>query len=232
LKEHHPGGLLVRTVIVEDDEPYRMYLESLLRYSGDLAFVRSFKTLEALLHEVEHARLTVPVDWNLVLVGVDLGPRDLDSIRSLKEMLPAARVVSLSFRENQEEVLAAVGHGADGFLLKSVPADQLLVELRAACSGGAPLSARAARSVLEADRDGLNPAETADEGEATPCPGLTTREREVLGCLARGRSYKATARELGIGLDTVRTHVRSLYPKLGVHNAAEAVNRGIREKLL
>jgi DNA-binding NarL/FixJ family response regulator len=205
---------------------------ALLSWSGDLALVRSYTSLQAILDEVERApMLEAASEWDLILAAVEPGKdHSLDQLRLLKTMLPAACLVVLSFHDGADEVLPAIRSGADGFVLKSAPADQLLNELRAACSGGAPLSGKVARSVLQAVREQLT---APDEPATSPaCLGLTARELEVLRCLARGRSYKATARELGIGVDTVRTHVRSLYPKLGVHTAAEAVNRAIREKLV
>ena len=62
--------------------------------------------------------------------------------------------------------------------------------------------------------------------------GLTPREGEVLACLAQGMSYKATASALEISIDTVRSHIRSIYRKLQVHSVAGAVGRALREGLV
>jgi DNA-binding CsgD family transcriptional regulator len=55
--------------------------------------------------------------------------------------------------------------------------------------------------------------------------GLTARESEVTCCLIQGMSYKRIALQLGVSIDTVRSHIRSVYSKLQVHNVAEAVGR-------
>jgi DNA-binding CsgD family transcriptional regulator len=61
---------------------------------------------------------------------------------------------------------------------------------------------------------------------------LTDRELEVLRCLVQGMSYKRTAQQLDISLDTVRSHIRSVYSKLQVHSVAEAVSRALREGIV
>jgi DNA-binding NarL/FixJ family response regulator len=221
-------------VVVEDDPKYRTYLEALLRYSGDLVFVRAFDRAEAILAYVERMpaqrRLA---DWDLALIALELnGAAGLACVRALKKAFPEAGVVVLSLRDDAPSVLDALRNGADGYLLKHTSADRLLAELRTIHAGGAPLSAEVSRAVLRALRE--NGAKLGTDGNPVPpsCYDLTPRELEVLRCLARGCSYKGTARELGIGVETVRTHVRSLYPKLGVHSAAQAVSCAIRHSLL
>jgi DNA-binding NarL/FixJ family response regulator len=225
---------VLRVVVVEDDPAYRTYLEALLRYSGDLGFVRAFECAEALLAYVDglpaHARLA---EWDLALIALDLnGEGGRGCVQALKKAFPEAGIVVLSVRDDVHSVLDALRNGADGYLLKHTSADRLLTELRTIHAGGAPLSPEVSRALLKALREGgtrLN----ADGNTVSPrCFDLTPRELEVLRCLARGCSYKGTARELGIGVETVRTHVRSLYPKLGVHSAAQAVSNAIRQKLL
>ncbi len=89
--------------------------------------------------------------------------------------------------------------------------------------------ARTILAVLRATR------QTSIRGDDKHSPAkleLTEREHEVLQCLVRGLSYKQCADQLGISLDTVRTHIRAVYKKLQVHSVAEAVARAIREKLV
>lgn len=225
---------MLRIVVVEDDLQYRAYLESVLRYSGDLTWVRGFDGAEQILAEAERARRQRrPPDWDLVLVALELGGMGgFACVRSLRAALPDAGIVVLSLRDDPDAGLDAVRAGADGYLLKRAPADQLLAELRATRSGGVPLSAEVSRAVVQALRH-REPGPGAHVGDRLAKRfELTPRELDVLRCLARGRSYKAAARDLGIGVDTVRTYVRSLYAKLGVHNAAEAVGRAIREGLV
>lgn len=65
-----------------------------------------------------------------------------------------------------------------------------------------------------------------------PRPRLTPRELDVLRCLVAGKAYKEAAAHLGIGVETVRTHIKALYRKLDVHCQTEAVVRALREGLI
>jgi DNA-binding CsgD family transcriptional regulator len=72
----------------------------------------------------------------------------------------------------------------------------------------------------------------APRSASGPPAGLSPREHQVLGRLVEGRSYKQVAADLEVGIDTVRTYVRSLYRKLQVHSVSEAVSRALRDGLV
>ena len=74
--------------------------------------------------------------------------------------------------------------------------------------------------------------EAPASASAPPTPRLSPRELDVLRCLCEGRSYKQVADDLGVSIDTVRTHIRRLYRSLRVHSVSEAVSRALREKLV
>ena len=95
-------------------------------------------------------------------------------------------------------------------------------------AGGAPLTAGVARTILDVVRT-APPTAGGSRGEA---PSLTEREKDVLQGLVNGRSYKQVGDELGVSLDTVRSHIRSIYRKLQVHSVAEAVSRALARALV
>jgi len=86
--------------------------------------------------------------------------------------------------------------------------------------GGAPLSRPVARLLLQACR--------GTRRDRTPLPDLTRRENTVLGMLAEGKSYAEVGLRLGVSENTVRSHVRSIYEKLGVKSKTEAVIAALR----
>jgi DNA-binding NarL/FixJ family response regulator len=103
-------------------------------------------------------------------------------------------------------------------------------QLRGIAEGRAPLTGRVARTVLDLVRE-LAPH--SPESAAGPSRlHLTEREQDVLRCLVRGRSYGHAAEDLGVSLDTVRSHVKSVYKKLQVHSVADAVRRALKEDLV
>lgn len=225
----------IRVVTIEDDPQYRSSLELLFRHAGDFDLVESFGSPAAALERLDgNPAENGPADapaWELVLMDVDLPGMDgIACTRRIKALLPDAAVVVLTVFEERATIVEAICAGADGYLLKRTPAAELLTQLRAIAVGGAPISAGVARTVLDLVRR-LGPVPAGDADDA-PRFELTDREVEVLRCLVQGRSYKRTAQELDISIDTVRSHVRSVYSKLQVHSVAEAVSRALREGIV
>jgi DNA-binding NarL/FixJ family response regulator len=214
----------IRVATVEDDPRYRASLETLMKHSGEFDLVGSFGSPAEALTTLETGSEPSP---DLVLMDLELpGMTGIECTRRLKRMLPDVAVVMLTVFEDRAQLVEAITAGADGYLLKRTPAMLLLEQLRSVMSGGSPLSAGVARTVLDIVRQ-LGP-----EGGSSADVDLTPREREVLSCLVQGMSYKAVARGLDISIDTVRSHIRAVYRKLQVNNVAEAVGRALREGLV
>lgn len=214
---------------IEDDPQYRSSLELLFRHADDFELVGSFSSPDAALSRLDDGSSEPPCD--LVLMDVDLPGMDgITCTRELKKRLPEVPVVILTVFEERTTIVEAICAGADGYLVKRTPARELLTQLRAIAVGGSPISAGIARTVLELVRR-LGPISAVHEGR-TDRFELTERELQVLGCLVQGMSYKRVARHLEISLDTVRSHIRSVYSKLQVHNVAEAVSRAVREGIV
>lgn len=227
--------MTVRTVAVEDDRRYRESLQTLLEHSGDFVLVDSFPSADAAIAKVLEARRSGgAAHWDLVLMDLDLpGTDGIAATRRLKDLLPSVIVVVLTVFEESHTVLRAICAGADGYLAKRAPPAEILYELRSVISGGAPLSAGVARTVLELiRRDAEGGGPTGYRKDRGSRLDLTERELDVLRCLVGGMSYKRVGHHLGISLDTVRSHVRSVYSKLQVHSVAQAVSRALREGLV
>ena len=228
----------IHVVTVEDDPQYRSSLEVLFHHASDFELVGSFASPAAALAHLDEvaANDDHPAGpagepaWQLVLMDVDLPGMDgIACTRRVKQLLPGAAVVVLTVFEERATIVEAICAGADGYLLKRTPAAELLAQLRAITAGGAPISAGVARTVLDLVRT-LGPG--PDNADAAGRFELTDRELEVLRCLVQGMSYKRTAQQLDISLDTVRSHIRSVYSKLQVHSVAEAVSRAMREGIV
>lgn len=222
-----------RTVTIEDDRRYRRSLGLLLRETSGFRLVDSFGTAEAALRSIEAAS-DPPPRWDLVLMDLDLPGMDgIQATARLGEVSPETTVVVLTVFEDPGTVLEAICAGADGYLAKRLPPDEIIAELRAVMDGGSPLSPGVARTVLRLVRrlsDGR--PRSRQDGPGPADLDLTPREQDVLACLVEGLTYRGVATELDISTNTVRSHVRSIYAKLQVGNVAEAVNRAIREDLV
>jgi DNA-binding NarL/FixJ family response regulator len=218
-----------RIGIVEDDARYRSGLVELLKHAPDFECAAvhgsAVEALEALERDGELAPLA---RCQLVLMDLGLpGMSGSEATRRLKRLRPELKVVVCTVFEDPDRILEAICAGADGYLLKRTPPAELLEHLRAVFAGGAPLTSAVAATVLRLLRD---PGDRSEPDDAD-APPLTGRERDVLRALVRGLAYKQVADELGLSIDTVRTHIRGIYRKLQVHSVAEAVSRAIREGL-
>jgi two-component system, NarL family, response regulator LiaR len=121
-------------------------------------------------------------------------------------------------------VFGAVRAGAAGYLLKDTQPAELLAGIRAVAAGQGQLSPAVAARLLE-EMAGDGPPAGGDS------PALTAREREVLGLIARGRSNKRIALELGMAEKTVKTHVGHILAKLGVSDRTQAALWAVRHGL-
>src|SRR5206468_2411910 len=115
-----------------------------------------------------------------------------------------------------ERILAAVQAGAQGYLLKGAPRDELFQAIRVVHGGGSLLQPVVAARLLR---------QVSEAAQAPPPEPLTERELEVLRLLAKGRQNKEIANELWISERTVKFHVSAILAKLGAGNRTEAVGK-------
>jgi DNA-binding NarL/FixJ family response regulator len=230
-----PARPELRVAVVEDDARFRASLETLLTQAEGLRLAGSFASPLPVLNEAQRTAApggTGP-GWDLVLMDLKLPGLDgIEATRRLKGLHPGIPVVALTVFEDPVTILDAICAGADGYLLKRTRARELLDQLRSIARGGAPLTPRVARTLLEVVRTSAARGSAARGDKAGAAElDLTERERDVLRCLVEGRSYKEVADQLGISSETVRSHIKGIYRKLQVHSVAAAVSRAIREQL-
>lgn len=224
-----------RVAIVEDDERFLSTLRIFFEHLEGFELADTFRAAEPALAEAQvRAGEEDRAPWDMVLMDLELPQlHGIEATRQLKARWPAMPVVILTAFEDPAAILEAICAGADGYLVKRISARELRHQLQSIVEGGAPLTADVARTVLRLLRHStVGTAPRDSEGIHPTRLDLTTREQDVLRCLVRGMSYKQTAEELGISLDTVRGHVRGVYRKLQVHSVAHAVSRAVREHLV
>jgi DNA-binding NarL/FixJ family response regulator len=121
----------------------------------------------------------------------------------------------LTVFEDSDKVFKALEAGACGYLVKRTSPDDLLEALRQLHGGGAPMTGRIARMVVQSFRRmGTSKKETEN---------LTPRELEILELLAKGDLCKEIAEKLGLSLRTVHTHLKNIYEKLHVRSRTQAI---------
>lgn len=142
----------------------------------------------------------------------------------LKQHFPLIPALMLTIFDDDESVFKAVCIGADGYFLKSTPPERITGLIREFFAGGMPMSPCVARKVLQLF-GGKGFKQNSNYH-------LTPKEHTVLSHLSNGLSYKMVAGTVDEPLDTIRSQIKSIYAKLGVHSVSEAVAKAIREGIV
>jgi len=217
--EHAMETATLRVALIEDDRRFREGLGMLLGGTAGFRLVGSFGSVEEALAR----RGPEPPD--VVLCDIHLpGVAGSEGVPRIQAQWPEAAVLMLSAFEEERWVFEALCNGAVGYLLKRTPPVRLLEAVREAHAGGSPMSPEIARKVIGAFRR-VAPSERIDES-------LTGQESRLLALLAEGASYQGAGDELGISINTVRKHIRSIYEKLQVHSKSEAVAKALKAGLI
>lgn len=208
----------IRVLVVDDHSVVREGIRHVLEGAEEFRVVAEAATgPEGLERAVSERPDVVLLDLSMP------GGSGLHVVRELRARLPNTRVLILSVHDDREYVLESVRVGAHGYLRKdSSPAD-IRHAIRVVHAGDSFFSPQIARHLA---------AELQDQSATDRLADLTTRERDVLVRVARGRTNRETAAELGIGVRTVETHRDSLMRKLGIRSVAGLTRFAIEQRLL
>ena len=201
--------VLITVSIVDGNASYRTALaQSLARFPGVVLFDKCESARAATQSLSERPPRVVFVgdalpdapDWQF-----------LDSVRSLRL---STQIIAVSNTEAVANVQFAFRAGAMGYLLRSTPMPQVHQAIHDVTTGGAPLAPSVARALVSSF--------SAPPSESGLLADLTTRESEVLDMLSRGLRYRQIAAMMQLSPDTVHSHAKKVYRKLGVTSKTEA----------
>ncbi len=201
-----------RILLADADVPTRVGFRAALRRAG-FEVVAEADDVDAALA----AAASAPLD--LALVDVALSGDGIDAVTRLAKLRPGLRLVVLTERPDDDELLAAVLAGASGYLGKHLSPVRLPDVVRGVLAGEAALPRRHCERLLDELRRRTTRRSTVAARATAP---LTDREWEVLELLAEGCTTGEMARRLRISEVTVRRHVSALVAKLGVRDRAGA----------
>ncbi len=196
---------MIRIVVIDDHTIVRNGLVQLLGSHADLLVVGAAGD--------GAAAVALCLEHHPDIVLMDLSMPGMDGVEATRQIVaqaPGAQVVVLTSFMDRDRIVAALGAGAIGYLLKDAEPEELIRGIRSAARGESPLDPRAARTMLSAQR--------------TPGPldALTEREREVLALVAEGLPNKQIARRLQISEKTVKAHLTSVFRAIGVNDRMQA----------
>ncbi len=199
----------IKVSIVEDNRKIRESLAVLLGGVPGFQCISAHSSGEEACQQIPFKKPDV------VLMDINLSGRSgVECIPVLKDALPGVKIIMLTVYDDQEQLFKSLRAGADGYLLKRTPPAKILEAIGEALRGESPMSGQIARMVVDYFHRQRSTPEEED---------LTPREREILSQLAKGFQNKEIADALGIGVDTVRSHLRNIYEKLHVASRAEAI---------
>ena len=168
---------------------------------------------------------------DLVLMDVRMPGMDgLEATRQIKARMPGVAVVMVTMHENPDYLLEAVRAGAAGYVLKEASGERIAGAVRRTLGGDSALEEGLAMRLLgrlaAAAPQGEGPVRAEEPSGALP-EGITPREAEVLGLMARGFTNPQIAEELGITRGTAKVHVQNIIAKLGVSDRTQAAVRAV-----
>ena len=206
------GKSPLRVALVEDQRDTRESWSRLISSFPDF-------NCTCVCSSAEEALRMIPVEKpDVILMDVFLPKMSgIECTSRLKGMLPETPIVMLTASDEDEILFLALESGADGYLLKRTKPAELREALLDVMSGGAPMTSEIARHVVASFRH--------KGGGIDPSISLTAREEETLVLLTKGYANKEIADQLGLSVETVRSHLKNIYTKMHVRSRAEAVAR-------
>lgn len=200
-----------QTLLVIDDHPlFRKAVLQLVDMTGDFVVVGEASS------GAEGLELAQKLQPDMILL--DLNMKQMNGIEVLKVIKSwgmDSRVVMLTVSDEAGDLVAALRAGADGYLLKEMEPEDLMIKLKEAAAGQVTLTERLTRLLAHSLREDNKPK---DPDQA----GLTEQESRILDLIALGKSNKLIARELNIAEGTVKVHVKHLLRKLNLRSRVEA----------
>ncbi|SEP07505.1 response regulator transcription factor [Trujillonella endophytica] len=217
----------IRVVLVDDQQMVRAGFRMVIDSQADLTVVGEAGTGD------EAVRLLARTPADVVLMDVRMpGTDGIEATRQVTARDGAPRVVVLTTFDLDEYVVAAIGAGASGFLLKDAPPEEMLAAVRTVHAGDSVIAASSTRRLLQHVAPMLRGTSSAPAAEPRELADLTPREREVLVQMAYGATNAELAAHFVVSEATVKTHVGRVLAKTGSRDRVQAVVLAYRTGLV
>ena len=214
-----------KITIAEDNSFLLKAIEEKLSFFSDLMLKFTAQNGKQLI-----GKLAEDHKIDIILMDIQMPEMDgIETTRLIKTKYPQIKIIMLTVLDDDDNIFKAIQAGADGYLLKETDPETLHKAILDVLSGGAAMTPSVAQKTLNILRKPLltNTPDTPSESIT-----LTNREVQVLEQLASGLNYQKIADNLIISPKTVRKHIENIYTKLQVHNKVEAIQKGIKHRLI
>lgn len=203
-----------RVVIVEDDQEIRESFSLIVNSSQRFSVVGTYGNCEDAISALHRDKPEI------VLMDIELpGMNGIRGTQIIRDKSPGTEVIMVTVYEDSDLVFEALKAGASGYITKSANYTELLGALDEIVRGGAPMSSRIARMVI-------------DNYHINPNSPLTKRETTILQLISEGKTYTQISEELFISKETSKTHIKNIYSKLQVNSKSEAIAKANHDKLI
>ena len=203
-----------RVVIVEDDQEIRESFSLIVNSSQRFSVVGSYGNCEDAIAALNRDKPEI------VLLDIELpGMNGIKGTQIIRDKSSSTEVIMVTVYEDSDLVFEALKRGASGYITKSANYTELLGALEEIIRGGAPMSSRIARMVI-------------DNYHINPNSPLTKRETTILQLISEGKTYTQISEELFISKETSKTHIKNIYSKLQVNSKSEAIAKANHDKLI
>lgn len=207
--------------LVEDNPTFATSVQRVVSSLGGMDCTGNFRSIELAFAALDQGEIPDVILLDIQLPGMD----GITALSILKQRVPRAQVIILTVFDDADKIFRAVCAGASGYILKSSGSGHIGEAIRQVREGGAPMTPRVARKVLDAF---ASLDQKSDDNDYR----LTDRECEILRLMADGLVKKEIGDMLGISVHTVSTHIQRVYEKLHVTTNTGAVAKALRERLI
>ncbi|BAY66280.1 two component transcriptional regulator, LuxR family protein [Calothrix brevissima NIES-22] len=214
---------MIKILLVEDDELFRLGLRVRLQQEPELEIVAEAEDGETAIELVKQTLVDV------VLLDVGLpGIGGIEACRQIKQQNPLLPILVLTSHSQKPLITRLIEAGAQGYCLKGIAAEKLVLALRSVAAGASWWDATATQEI----RSSLSSEPSEIETQTKPVNPLTVREQEILTLLAAGKTNQEIAQELYIAPGTVRVHIHAILQKLEVSDRTQAVVVAFQKRLI
>ncbi len=205
-------------MLVDDHAVLRDGLRNIISVVEDIEVVGEAVSGDDALLQVEKCRP------DLILMDINMPAKNgVEVTASLKKKYPYIKILVLTMHSHEEYFMSAIREGADGYLLKDSPSDQVIEAIRTVARGESVIHPSMTRKLLA-----FHQQKQTEQEDTT----LTAREKEVLLCLVEGLSNKEIADRLFISHETVQLHVSKIFKKLNVKSRSQVVIHAVQHQLV
>ena len=171
--------------------------------------------------------LALKIEPDLILMDLNMPEMDgIEALRKLREHNISSRIIMFTVSDQEDDVVAALRAGADGYLLKDMEPEDMIAQLHQAAVGKLVISDRLTTLLAEALRSNKPQKSSRPDYDS-----LTPREKDILKLIAEGLSNKMIGRKLDISDGTVKVHVKHLLKKLNLRSRVEVAVWAVEEGL-